>query len=72
METSRIKVYRNNRPVNGIRVTLEFWSGFSKAFYTNAEGVAFVQHSSTGEATIYVDGKSRGKMRTPGEEVVYL
>jgi len=72
MYTSKITVYQYSKPAKGIKVSLEFWSGFSKNFYTDANGVAFVQHSSKGKATIYVKGMRKGKMNTPGQDVIYL
>ena len=76
MPTSIIRVYRNNRPVSGVRVTLEYTGlaqmGFTKAVFTDGEGVAYVEHSSTGEAKIYVDGSFIKKMWTPGNEPVTI
>lgn len=76
MPTSRITVYRNGKPFPGASVSLEYTGftqmGFTKKFTTNSSGVAFVEHSSTGRATIYVNGQSQKSMNTPGEEVVYL
>ena len=74
MPTSRITVYRNNRPLAGASVSLEYSGftqmGFTKKFTTNSDGVAFVEHSSTGKAMIYVNGQSQRNMTTPGVEVV--
>jgi len=46
--------------------------GFTKSFYTNSDGVAFVDHSSTGNANVYIDGKMKGKLKTPGQDIYYL
>lgn len=76
MATSRITVYRNGKPLVGASVSLEYSGftqmGFTKKFTTNREGVAYVEHSSTGKAKIYVNGSSQRSMNTPGEEAVYL
>ena len=72
MAISKIIIYKYGKPAKGIKVSLEFWSGFSKNFYTDKDGQAFVEHSTTGTATIYADGKKRNKMKTPGQDVVYL
>ena len=74
--TSRVTVYINRRPAKNIRVAFEYTGltnlGFTKAVYTNDEGVAYVEHSSSGEANVYLNGSMKGKMRTPGQEVFYL
>lgn len=76
MPTSKITVYRNNRPASNIRVRLEYTGftqlGFTDSFYTNSNGVAFIQHSSTGDANVYIDGKKKGRLNTPGEDIYYL
>jgi len=76
MEATKIKVYRNSKPVRNVKVSLEFngvmQSGFSKSAYTNANGVALVSHSSTGKANVWIDGKKRGTMNTPGSDVYYI
>ena len=46
-------MYKYEMPLKGIKVSLEFWTEFSKNFYTNKEGQAFVEHSTIGTATIY-------------------
>lgn len=76
MPTSKITVYRYSKPAANISVTLEFTGitnlGFTKKHYTNRDGVAFVEHSSTGNANVYVDGRKMGSIRAPGEDVYYL
>ncbi|TXB67943.1 hypothetical protein [Phaeodactylibacter luteus] len=78
MHTSIIKVYngRYGKWEKNAKVTLHWGgllnSGFSKAVYTNAQGIAEVQHASTGPATIYVNGKEQGKMRAPGTITVTI
>jgi len=76
MYVSKITVYRNNRPAKNVRVALEFTGftnmGFTRAFYTNSDGVAYVEHASEGKANVYIDGKYRGTMRVPGSEYFYI
>ena len=67
MPTSIINVYnaRMERPEERARVTLE-WNGIvnlgqSKSVYTNHEGRALVEDSSTGPATVYVNGSKVAK-----------
>jgi hypothetical protein len=72
----KVTIYRNQLPARGVRISLEydglFQSGFTSQVYTNDDGVAYVEHASTGMATVYVNGQARGRMRTPGSEVYYL
>jgi len=76
MPTSKITVYKNRKPAKNVRVTLEFTGftnmGFTRATYTNSDGVAFVEHSSSGRANVYIDGKRMGTIRAPGSDIYYL
>jgi 5-hydroxyisourate hydrolase-like protein (transthyretin family) len=76
MSTSKIIVYRNGRPAQNIKVSLEYTgftqSGFTQAHYTNSDGIAHVEHSSTGTAHVYLNGSKKGSMSTPGTESFYL
>lgn len=76
MNTSKITVYRNQKPAKNVRVRLGFSGivnlGFSKDFYTDSNGVAYVEHSATGNAEVYLDGKEVGRLYTPGQDVFYL
>lgn len=72
MATSIIKVYntRYGRWESNARVVLS-WNGIasvgqSDPAYTNANGVAEVNHSSSGQATVYINGKEMGKINAPG------
>jgi len=78
MNTSIVKVYNEKygRWEKNAKVVLG-WNGIvnlgsSKAVYTNANGIAEVQHSSTGQATIVVNNKTCGKMSTPGSCTVTI
>ena len=76
MPTSKVTVYRNGKLAKNVRVTLEYsgWttSGFTQKFYTDSTGTAYVEHSSTGRASVYLDGQRKGEMNTPGQEIFYL
>lgn len=76
MPTSKVTVYRNGKPASNIKITLEYTglsqSGFTTPAYTNSSGIATINHSSTGKATIYVNGSSRRSMNTPGSDIIYL
>lgn len=76
MATTRIEVYKNGKPAKNISVCLEYTGftqmGFTKKFYTNSDGVAYVEHSSTGKANVYLNGNKKGSLMTPGQEVFYL
>jgi len=78
MATSIIKVYdlSYSQWKKDARVALG-WDGCtslgtSDKVYTNNDGIAIIDHSATGEATIYVDGKIVGKMDTPGSATVEI
>lgn len=71
-ETSIVKVYDSQRGrwAASVRVQLG-WDGIinlgmSEQVRTDESGMAVVQHSATGEANVYIDGKKIGKMHTPG------
>ena len=78
MATSIVKVYnsRQGRWESGARVVLE-WTGIvnlgqSNAVKTNLNGIAVVNHSSTGNAIVYVNGRNMGRMKTPGEHLITI
>lgn len=78
MPTSIIKVYnsRYGRYEPRARVVLE-WKGIvnlgqSSPVHTDGNGQAVVNHSSTGTATVYINGKEMGTMRTPGETTITI
>ena len=76
MLITRITVYRNDRPLSGASVSLEYngiaQNGFTAKFTTNADGVAYVEHTSTGRASVFINGSKKGSVFTPGQEVYYL
>ena len=76
MATSKVQVFKYGKPSKGVKVVLEFTGlhnmGFTNSFYTNSDGNAHIDHSSTGPAKVYLDGRCVGSMNTPGFEVFYL
>jgi len=78
MHTSIIKVYnsRYGKWEKNARVVLSWdgWlnSGMSKTVYTNAEGMAEIQHASRGKASIYVNGSLVDSFNSPGIKTVSI
>ncbi len=61
----------------GISVSLSISGGLlsggtTKTFYTDRDGKAIIEHSSSGLATVYVKGSKKGTFRVPGETVIFL
>lgn len=76
MQHSKIHVsYRDGSKPKGARVVLGFTSGLggmTKPAYTDAYGVALVEHASIGNADVYVSGNKVGSLHAPGETVVFI
>jgi len=79
--TTTVVVYKNGERVgSGYKVSLEFVGGllpggFTKNFFTNSDGVAYVKHTSKGTVKVYVKGNwsnHRTKGKAPGKITVYL
>ena len=67
--------YGDGSKPKGTKVVLGFTSllgGMTKPAYTDAYGIALVEHSSTGNADIYVSGSKRGSFHAPGETAVFI
>jgi hypothetical protein len=58
--------------VQGARIVLGFSNGVTDSVYTDSDGEAVISHSTTGNATVYVDGRDRGSMNAPGRKHVFL
>jgi hypothetical protein len=58
--------------VQGARVVLGFSIGITNLEYTDSDGEATIQHSATGNATIFVDGKDVGKINAPDRKVIFV
>ena len=58
METTIIKVYDS---------TIKKMAKRARVVMSIDQGIAYVQHSSTGMATVFINGKEVGKMKVPGE-----
>ena len=78
MPTSIVRVYNSNRGryESNARVVLG-WDGFvnlghSSSVQTDGNGTAIVNHSATGTATVYINGRDCGTMRTPGETTISI
>ncbi len=67
MATTIVKVYNNRygKWAKGVRVTLGFSFGHSQPAFTDDNGTAIINHSSTGSATIYINGRDEGTINTP-------
>lgn len=76
MKVSRVIVqYRGGAKASHMKVQLGFigfLKGMSRPVYTDRDGVAVIEHSSSGEADVYVSGRRIGRLRAPGETVVFL
>ena len=73
MPTSTVYVeYRDGSPAAGARVGLGFAGGVTGAVIADRYGVAEIDHASTGQATIFVNGRRCGTMHAPGEASVTL
>jgi hypothetical protein len=72
MPQSTIQVQKYGKPISGARVVLSFSVGQTDPAYTDSDGNAKVNHESTGEATIFVDGNETRKMRAPGSATVTI
>ena len=72
MPQSTIQVRRSGKPASGVRVVLSFSGGHTDAAYTDSDGWARIDHASSGEATIFVDGSETRKMRAPGSATVII
>jgi hypothetical protein len=66
MPQSTIKVQKSGKPLSGARVVLSFSGGQTHEAYTDGQGNAKVDHASSGEATIFVNGSETKKMKAPG------
>lgn len=74
MPTSTITVYNSSsgRPEPNARGVLE-WNGIanlsqSRPVHTDSNGMAIIDHASSGQATVYINGREVGRMSAPGEK----
>ena len=76
MNRSMIYVqYSDGSKPKGTRVTLGFsgfFGGVTKDFFTDRDGLAIVEHASTGKATVYVSGSDKGSFNAPGTFVATI
>lgn len=78
MKTSIIKVYngKTSEWEKNARVVLS-WNGIAnlgntKPVYTDSDGIAIINHSSTGRAEVYINGRSYGSIITPGNRLIIV
>ena len=66
--------YKSGSKAEGKKVVLAFGGlgGMTKTFYTDRDGIAIIEHHSTGRAKIYVSGAEVGEFSAPGETVVFI
>lgn len=69
--------YKSGSKPKGVKVSLSISGGLlsggmTKAFYTDRDGRAIIEHTSRGMATVYVRGSNKGKFKVPGETVVFI
>jgi|GEM_PF-2006766 len=73
---SEVRVYhRDGSAASGLRVALGFdglFGGVTVAVYTDRNGVALIEHASSGKAHVYVDGSDVQTFDAPGRTVVRL
>lgn len=74
MATTTIVVINENtgKRVENVKVDLEFSGGFAKTEWTDYSGEAVLQHTSTGRASLYVDGSYLYDINTPGYKTVRI
>lgn len=79
--TTKIVIYKNgDRVGSGYKVSLRFVGGllpgyWSDNFYTDSDGVAYIEHNGEGSVEVYVNGdwsNHRTKGKAPGTITVYL
>lgn len=69
--------YKSGSKPKGVKVSLSISGGLlsggtTKTYYTDRDGRAIIEHSSTGTATVYVSGSKKGTFKVPGETVVFI
>ncbi|MEK7644340.1 MAG: hypothetical protein AAB390_03505 [Patescibacteria group bacterium] len=64
--------HKDGSPARGVRVVVGFIAGMTPPVYTNDNGVAVIEHHSTGTARVYVDHSQKEAFKAPGKCVVTL
>lgn len=73
MPDSVVVIQRNGGGyVQGARVALGFSNGVTDSVYTDSDGEAVIEHSTTGNATVYVNGQDKGSMNAPGRKLIFI
>ena len=47
-------------------------NGVTDSVYTDSDGEAIIEHRTTGNATVYVNGQDKGSMNAPGRKLVFI
>ena len=58
--------------VQGARFALGFSNGVTDSVYTDRDGEAVIEHRTTGNATVYINGQDKGSMNPPGKKLVFI
>lgn len=69
---STIEVRKYGKPYSGARVVFSFFRGQTNSAYSESDGYARVDHASSGEAIVFVDGSEVRKMRAPRSVTVTI
>ncbi len=65
--------YSSGTPAKRVRVSMSLECGGSTGdFFTDNYGMAIVEHSSSGRATVYVQGHRYGTFHAPGKYAVTI
>lgn len=79
MHTSIIICERLGQRIPNVKVALEFTfedhplsAGFTKTFYSDKDGIAYVEHANTGRAYVWTNGHKKKKpFDAPGTFTVF-
>jgi len=65
--------HRDGSPARRVRIVLGFRNGgMTKDVYADDKGRAVVEHTSVGQADVFVSGKKVGTMHAPGSFAVTI
>ena len=71
MAASRIHVqFKDGSSAKGKKVEMSINGAFCKPAFVDSSGAAVIQHSSTGNAKVYINGTNVGEFRAPGTTAV--
>ncbi len=64
--------HKDGSKPKGTKIVLGFSAGMTKPAYTDRDGMALVEHASSGKVTVYVSGSKKGTFHAPGNFAVTL